>query len=125
MNSTPTTSAVFRDESMGTGLLAEVSPMRVMADFPSGLILVPQLLLSTSESYLVTRLRRGDNGLARDTELGEQVEKRQPGDRNQMRRSRNPPKPRLPTKAPSRITARPRTKTLRTAPSTDVPSYGV
>lgn len=40
-------------------------------------------------------------------------------------RSTNLPKPRVPTKAPSRMTGRPRTKTERTAPVTEKPSYGV
>jgi transposase IS116/IS110/IS902 family protein len=40
-------------------------------------------------------------------------------------RSTKRPKPRWPTKAPSRITARPRTKTERTAPVTSIPSYAV
>src|SRR6185369_2203612 len=40
-------------------------------------------------------------------------------------RSTNWPNPRSPTAASSRITARPRTNTLRTAPATSIPSYGV
>lgn len=40
-------------------------------------------------------------------------------------RSTNLPKPRVPTKWPSRITGRPRTKTERTAPESRKPSYGV
>lgn len=40
-------------------------------------------------------------------------------------RSTNRPQPRLPTACPSRTTARPRTNTLRTAPSTAMPSNGV
>src|SRR6186997_3440497 len=40
-------------------------------------------------------------------------------------RSTNRPKPRSPTKAPSRMTGRPRTITERTAPVSSKPSYGV
>ena len=40
-------------------------------------------------------------------------------------RSTNRPKPRVPTKEPSRMTGRPRTKTERTAPERRKPSYGV
>ncbi len=45
--------------------------------------------------------------------------------RRRAPRSTNRPAPRVPTNAPSRMTARPRTKTSRTAPVTASPSYGV